>query len=103
LPKAFQTRFTWQLEPSLLHLPILWILILSFWTKETQRTALQKTSISQDERNFSYKASRDGILGHKFNKRLESSTGGFERKSFSSLVLKLLTKNTRVCSWRAFV
>jgi hypothetical protein len=23
LPKAFQTRFTWQLEPSLLHLPIL--------------------------------------------------------------------------------
>jgi hypothetical protein len=52
---------------------------------ETQRTALQKTSISQDERNFSYKASRDGILGHKFNKRLESSTGGFERIFISGI------------------
>jgi hypothetical protein len=45
----------------------------------------------------------DGILGHQFNKRLESfapcylqslaSTSGFQRKPYSSLVLKILSKN----------
>ena len=47
---------------------------------------------------------RDGIVGHQFNKILESfapcylqifivpSTGGFERKPYSSMVLKIRTK-----------
>jgi|688.fasta_scaffold422908_1 hypothetical protein len=56
--------------------------------------------------------SRDGILGHQFNTRLEAfaplqSTGGFSRKSYSSLVWKSLQKNprnkkTRFYSWTAF-
>jgi hypothetical protein len=48
---------------------------------------------------------RDGILWHQFNERLESflhaihspfywSTDGFQRKPYSSLVLKILTKKS---------
>jgi hypothetical protein len=46
---------------------------------------------------------RDGIFGHQFDKRLESfapcysqvpSTGGFYRKPFSSLILKIYPKKS---------
>ncbi len=59
--------------------------------------------------------SRDGIRRHQFNRRLEYFTscysesllGRFERNSYFSLVLKILSKNprykkTRVSSWIAF-
>jgi hypothetical protein len=61
-------------------------------------------------RPFPFFAPRDGILGHQFNKRLDNfaplpSTGGFQRKPYSTLsTLVLITKKSaKQENWNLFM